>query len=181
MWTFNDNVFVMFTPLHTNAGESFANYVFNQHAINTTDSSTSSPTEADIPHLLAQFNAITTINLSYFHEDRIEYDIIISTPGLSYDATSQTLTIDTIMLSAENHWPSSVYVMVFKENEAGEQWYIGCDIIPMDASGVGVFSFTDSPIVLNTDDEYLKIWVFRNRYRIEFITEHFVKPVLFGF
>ena len=95
-----------------------------------------------------------------FARQRVPYDFVIITPDLLFDASAATLTLHTIRFSAEGMIPTSVFMRVNKITESNRRDYIVSDTILLDSSGVGKFSFADTPIVLDMAGNYAEVLVY---------------------
>ena len=137
----------------------------------------------NISDIINDINIVKTRENAWvsYAEQRLLYNLTITTPGLSYDETSKTLTFDTIRLVAHGVLPESVLVEVNKFDTSNEQTHIGANTITLNASGVGIYWFTGLPIVIDAADKHVVISVYTDESRVRLVSRLLIKPTLFDF
>ena len=115
-----------------------------------------------------------------FENQRLNYDLTITTPGLTCDGTSKTFVLNTIQLTTEGVLPDSVLIEVNKFDVSNVKEYMTSDTIPLNTSGVGTYSLAVSPLAIAVD-EYVEILVYTDENRARLITRLIIRPATFQF
>ena len=130
------------------------------------------------------FESINSLNdLTLTVEDLEEISAInldITMPGLKIDETSNTITLNTIKASATGTsiFPDSIFIEVSKVNTTSKvNTFIDSKTITLDPTGVGIYSFAASPIVVSALEEQIEILVYRDDSRAKLIEHIVVTPI----
>jgi len=59
--------------------------------------------------------------------------------------------------------------------------YVSSETVVLNSSGVGIYSFAASPVVIGAVDEYAEILVYTDSSRVQLVARLIVRPVSFEF
>ena len=110
----------------------------------------------------------------------VPYTVTITTPDLMFDATLNTLTLNTIQFSAEGIIPNSVFIEVNKIDALGEKTNIVLDAVTLDAFGFGTYSFGSAPLAVDSRSK-IEILVYTDESRIQLVTQLGVISIVLKF
>ena len=134
---------------------------------------------ADIIHYIDVIRTRENAWVSYVNQ-RLLYNFTLTTPGLTYDTTSNALVLNTVQFSAEGVIPASVFIVVNKFDASDEMMKIGSETVMLSTAGIGIYSLAALPVTIAAG-EHVEILVYTDNSRIQLVTRLFVKPIVFEF
>ena len=111
---------------------------------------------------------------------KLQYDFTLTTPGLTYDDTSELFVLSSVRFEADGILPDSVFIEVNTFDASDDKTFIDFDTVTLDSSGVAVYSIS-SPVSIDAEGEYAEISVYTDSSCVQLITRLIVRPVLLAY
>jgi len=112
---------------------------------------------------------------------KLQYDFTLTTPGLTYDDTSESFILSNVRFEADGVLPDSVFIEVNTFDASDDRTFIEFDTVTVDSSGVAVYSISSPVSIAAEGDEYAEISVYTDGSSVQLITRLIVRPVLFEY